>query len=144
MTPHRSFGLTRRDTTGLAIVVLATAALIAYRAVYIEPRAWGAICAAAEGAPLACASRTVLFWMQREYLWGGTALVLGLFAFLARGPFAVAVAAVVMGFAAVENYNATWGMVGAALGVWAWLGISKKAFFFEKKNQKSLPSAFGG
>jgi hypothetical protein len=45
-----------------------------------------------------------------------------------------------MGIAAVENYNATWGMVGAALGVWAWLGQNKKAFFFEKKNQKTFPT----
>jgi hypothetical protein len=134
--PNRSFGLTRRDAWGLAIVATATAALITYRAIYIEPRAWGVICAAG-GAPMACASRTALFWLQREYLWGGIALALGLFAFLMRGPFAVAVAAVVMGFAAVENYNATWGMVGAALGVWAWLGQNKTAFFFEKKNQKT-------
>jgi hypothetical protein len=114
----------RQDWAGLAIVTLATAALIAYRAYYIEPRAWGAICAAA-GAPLACAPRAALFWLQTKYLWGGIALALGLWAFLARGPFAVAVASVVMGIAAVENYNATWGMVGAALGVWAWLRIGQ-------------------
>ena len=36
------------------------------------------------------------------------------------GPFAAAVAAVALGIGAVINYNATWGMVGAALGLWAW------------------------
>ncbi len=126
MTPNRAYGLSRRDIWGLAIVAAATAALIIYRATYIEPRAWGATCAAANP-PLVCASRAALFWLQRQYLWGGIALALGLCAFLARGPFAVAVAAVVMGMAAVENYNATWGMVGAALGVWAWLALNRRA-----------------
>lgn len=121
MTVLRQVG--GRNWAGLAVVAAATAGMIAYRAVYIEPREWGTICAASAGAPLACAPRTALFWLQREYLWGGIALALGLWAFLARGPLAVAVAAVVMGVAAVENYNATWGMVGAGLGVWAWLRI---------------------
>ncbi len=112
-----------RNWAGLAVVALALAGLIAYRAVYIEPRAWGTICAASGGAPLVCGSRAALFWLQTKYLWGGTALALGLLAFLRRGPFALAVAAVVAGVAAVENYNATWGMVGAALGVWAWLRV---------------------
>jgi hypothetical protein len=111
----------RRDWWGLSAVAACTAALIAYRYTYIEPRAWGTICAAAEGAPLACAPRSALVWLQRTYLWGGMALALGLWAFLARGPFLLCVAAVIMGMAAVENYNATWGMVGAALGAWTWL-----------------------
>ncbi len=109
----------RQDLVGLAVVVAATAGLIAYRYAYIEPRAWGAICAAASP-PLACAPRAALLWLQQKYLWGGVALALGLWAFVFRGPFAVAVAAIVVGVAGVENYNATWGMVGAALGAWCW------------------------
>jgi len=31
------------------------------------------------------------------------------------------VAAVVLGEAAIENYNSTWGAIGAALGVWGWV-----------------------
>jgi hypothetical protein len=112
--------LARRDWVGLAVVALATAVLLEYRAVYIEPRAWGAICAAS-APPLACLPRDGLLWMQQHYLWGAIALALGLLAFLVRAPFAVRVVAVVAGIAAVANYNATWGMVGAALGVWAWL-----------------------
>ena len=118
--------LARRDWVGLAVVAACTAGLIAYRYVYIEPRAWGTICAAAEGAPVACYPRAALVWLQREYLWGGIALALGLWAFLARGPFVVCVGAVMVGVAAVENYNATWGMVGAALGAWAWLRYRPK------------------
>ncbi len=115
----------RRDVVGLAVVVAATVGLIAYRAVYIEPRAWGAICAAAE-APLACVPRAGLIWLQGKYLWGAVALALGLWAFLFRGPFWVAVAAIVVGIAGVENYNATWGMVGVGLGAWVWVEEKKK------------------
>ena len=118
--------LARRDWVGLAVVALATALLLAYRAAFIEPRTWGAICAASSP-PLACLPRTGLLWMQQRYLWGAIALVLGLLAFLVRAPFAVRVMAVVAGMAAVANYNATWGMIGAALGAWAWLRPSQPA-----------------
>jgi hypothetical protein len=116
---------TRRDYAGLAIVAACAAGIFAYRAIYIEPRAWGALCAAA-APPLACLPRAGLLWLQRDYLWGGIALVLGLIAFVARGPLAVSLAAVVTGVAAVANFNATWGMVGAALGVWAWFCMKKE------------------
>jgi hypothetical protein len=118
--------LARRDWVGFCVVALAVAALLAYRSVFIEPRSWGAVCAAA-APPLACLPRAALLWMQQFYLWGGLALGLGLWAFLLRAPFAVRVAAVVAGVAAVVNYNATWGMVGAALGVWAWLRPARRA-----------------
>ena len=110
----------RRDRIGLGIVAASLAALLAYRAVYIEPRAWGGICAAA-GAPLICMPRAALLWLQYQYLWGAGALALGIWAF-AGAPFAVRVAAVALGAAAVVNYNATWGMIGAALGAWSWIG----------------------
>ena len=98
----------------------ATCGIIAYRYVYIEPRAWGAICAAAN-APAPCVPRAALLWLQQKYLWGAGSLSLGMFAFIMRRPFAVALAAIVAGVVAVENYNATWGMVGLALGAWVWL-----------------------
>ena len=119
------FGRTR-DWVGLAVVVAAGAGMALYRAHFIEPRAWGAVCAAA-APPLACLPRAGLLWLQREYLWGTVALLLGLWSFLARGPFVVAIAAIAVGVAGVENYNATWGMLGAALGVWAWLGATRRA-----------------
>ena len=106
---------------GLAVVAAATAGIIAYRYAYIEPRVWGAICAAS-APPMACAPRMALLWLQQKYLWGSIALGLGLVAFLCRGPFWVAVAAIVVGVVAVENYNATWGMLGLALGAWVWAG----------------------
>jgi hypothetical protein len=65
--------------------------------------------------------RSGLLWLQREYLLGTVSLGLGLWALFGRGGFGVQLAAVVIGIAGVENYNATWAMVGAALGGWAWL-----------------------
>ncbi len=111
----------RRDWVALGVVAAWIAGMIGYRYVYIEPRAWGAICAAAAGAPLSCVPRAGLLWLQREYLWGGGALALGLWAFLFRGPFWVVVAAICVGVGGVENYNATWAMVGLALGAWVWV-----------------------
>ena len=107
----------KRDVVALAVVAAWTAGMIAYRYAYIEPRAWGAICAAA-AAPPACVPRAGLLWLQREYLWGTISLALGLCALLFRGPFWVAVAAILAGVGGVENYNATWAMVGLALGAW--------------------------
>ena len=107
----------RRNWVGLAVVALWLAALLAYRQHYIEPREWGSYCAAADP-PLACLPRQALLWAQHWELWGLAALGLGLAAF-AGAP--VAVAAVAAGIAGVVNYNATWGMLGAALGAWAWI-----------------------
>jgi hypothetical protein len=111
--------MTRRDWAGLAVVAVWVAALVAYRHTYIEPREWGAICAAA-AAPLVCAPRAALLWLQFWQLWGAAALALGLAAFVGVG-FWAAVGAVALGAAAVIDYNATWGMLGLALGAWAWI-----------------------
>ncbi len=110
----------RRDIFGLSAILLATAALIAYRAIYLEPREWGALCVAAHK-PLACGPRAALGWLQHYYLMGAASLALGLWGLAWRGGFAVQLAAVLIGIAAIENYNATWGAAGAALGAWAWL-----------------------
>ena len=109
----------RADWTGLAVVGVALAALMSYRAAFIEPRVWGAACAATS-APVACLPRDALLWFQQHGLWGAGGLALGIWAFLG-GPFPAAVGAVTLGAAGVVNYNATFGMLGAALGAWAWL-----------------------
>jgi hypothetical protein len=111
--------MARRDWLGLLAVALVLAAMAIYRQAYVEPRAWGAICAA-EQPPFACVPRAALLWLQRFGLWGGGATGLGLWAFMG-GPFAVRVAAAALGACAVLNYNASWGMLGAALGAWSWL-----------------------
>ncbi len=110
----------QRDFYGLAAGVLVTAALIAYRHVFLEPRAWGTACVSAEP-PLACLPRAGLIWLQHYYLMGAVSLALGLWGLAWRGGFAAQLGAVLVGIAALENYNATWGAAGLALGAWAWL-----------------------
>jgi len=107
----------RRDWGGVVLVAAWLAALLAYRARYVEPREWGAVCAAAVP-PWACVPREALLWAQQWGVWGLVALGLGFSAFIGAP---VAVAAVAAGVAGVVNYNATWGMLGAALGAWAWI-----------------------
>ncbi len=110
----------KRDLIGLLVAAAALGGFVCFRYAYIEPREWGALCVSASP-PLACLPRGGLILMQRYYLWGGLSLALGLWGFAWRGGFAVQLAAVVLGIAAIENYNATWGTIGLALGVWAWL-----------------------
>ena len=109
----------RADWFGVAVVAASLASLVLYRQHYVEPREWVGLCAAAEP-PLACLPRAGLVWLQHWYLWGIGALLLGMWA-LFGASLPVAVAAVALGAAAVANYNATWGMIGLALGAWAWI-----------------------
>lgn len=109
----------RRVLPGLLTVLAVTAAMLAYRYWFIEPRHWGATCAAAD-APAICAPRAALLWLQHWWLWGAAALGLGLAAFVS-GRQPLATAAVALGVVAIINYNATWGGIGVALGAWAWL-----------------------
>jgi hypothetical protein len=110
----------QRDVWGLAVVAAAVAGFVAYRQVYLEPRAWGALCAAA-APPAACMPRAGLIWLQHYYLLGAGSLLAGLLGFAYWGRFPAQLAAVGLGVAAIENYNATWGAIGAALGVWGWV-----------------------
>jgi hypothetical protein len=105
---------------GVATVASVVGAMLLYRHFGIEPRHWGTTCAGAD-APLNCVPRAALLWLQHWWLWGAGALVAGFGAFLGA-PHWVRVAAVALGIVAVINYNATWGMLGAALGAWAWIG----------------------
>ncbi len=99
------------------------AALLVYRHTYVEPRAWVDACAAAMP-PFACAPRQALLWAQHWGLWGLSALTLGLLSFIGAPVGTLAMAA---GIAGVVNYNATWGMLGAALGAWAWISPIRRA-----------------
>ncbi|MDB5375232.1 MAG: hypothetical protein JWP04_3874 [Belnapia sp.] len=110
--------MTKRDAWGLAVVAVALGAMLAYRATYLEPTAWGEACAVARP-PLACLPRAALGWSQYWQVWGAAALACGIWAVVGAG-FAVRVAAVALGAVAVANYNASWGMLGLVLGAWAW------------------------
>jgi hypothetical protein len=112
----------RRDWAAATLLLVWLWALLAYREAYVEPRSWGAACVAA-AAPLACLPRAGLLWMQQYAVWGGAALAFGLAAFLAgpRWDWGLALAALMFGIAGVVNYNATFGLLGGAIGFWAWL-----------------------
>jgi hypothetical protein len=113
----------RRDLAALLVLALWLGGLLAYRAAYVEPRAWAAACAATT-APFACVPREALLWMQQYGLWGGAALALGLAAFLGAPTITLAIA---LGLGGVANYNATFGMLGLALAAWAWISPPSRA-----------------
>lgn len=112
--------VTKRDLLAALAVAAAIFLMVAYRHWQVEPREMGALCLDLAGAPFECRPRAVLLWLQHWQLWGAGALALGFWAFLGA-PFAVRAAAVALGVIAVLNFNATWGMIGAALGAWAWV-----------------------
>jgi hypothetical protein len=113
----------RRDLAALLGLALWLAALLAYRATYVEPRAWAAACAAAT-APWACEPRAALLWMQQYGVWGGGALALGLAGFLGAPTIVLAIG---FGIGGVVNYNASFAMLGCALAAWAWISPAAKA-----------------
>ncbi len=112
--------LLRREAKAILAVLAAVGLMLAYRHLQVEPREMGALCLDLSRAPLACLPRAGLLWLQHWQLWGAGAMALGVWAFLGA-PLAVRAAAVALGVIAVLNFNATWGMVGAALGGWAWV-----------------------
>ena len=112
--------MTRRDGAGLAVVLIVALELQLFRIVWFEPRAIGLRCLHGAAMPLVCTARSGLGWLTHYQVFGGTALVLGVLA-IRGAPFVVTVAAVCAGIAGVIDYNISWGMLGAALGGWAWL-----------------------
>lgn len=113
----------RRDLAGLLVLAVWLAGLLAYRAVYVEPRGWAAACALA-APPYACLPRAALLWAQQYGVWGGGALLLGLAAFLGAPCITPAIA---LGLAGVVNYNASFGMLGLALAAWAWISPPRRS-----------------
>jgi len=107
------------DAMGVALVAATLALMIEFRAVYVEPREWGAICVAVDP-PGSCIPRSITLWLQGIYGWGAAALYAGLLTFI-RSASAVSVAAVSLGTLAVVNQNATWGVLGGLLGMWSWM-----------------------
>ncbi len=119
--PERADFRPRRDVLALLAVAAAIAAAILYRRYGVEPRAWTAACIARHP-PLGCAPRAAALWLQGHGLWGWTALTAGLSAFATRR-FPLVLTAIVVGGAAIVNYNAGLGMLGTALGAWTWLRL---------------------
>jgi hypothetical protein len=121
----------RRDLYALAALALWLAALVAFRAAVIEPRAWAAACetaaspwfgAAAAAGP--CALRGLVLWGQQYGVWGGAALALGLAALLGLPTIMLAIG---LGLVGVVNYDVSFAMLGLALAAWAWISPPAKA-----------------
>ena len=115
-----------RDFRAALAVAAAIGLMVLYRHLQVEPREMGALCLDLTQAPFACRPRAALLWLQHWQLWGAGAMALGVWAFIGA-PFAVRAAAVALGVIAVLNFNATWGMIGAALGGWAWVEANARA-----------------
>jgi hypothetical protein len=109
------------DWMGLWVVAMLGGGMFIFRQLAIVPRATVGMCAAAN-APAICHPRAAVLWLQYEQGFGWAALALGLAAFCAGWRWAAALA-LGMGIAAVVNYNATTGIIGAALGLVAWIGL---------------------
>jgi hypothetical protein len=108
----------------LAIAIGGSAAL--FRQMAIVPRATVGICAASP-APGFCGPRELVLKLQYFHGFGWVALGLGLLAFSLGNRLAAAFA-IGIGAAAVVNYNATYGIIGVAFGLFAWLGINTGRF----------------
>lgn len=120
-------------TDGLyAVLALAIGgSAIMFRQLAIVPRATVGICAAAN-APGFCGPRDVVLKMQYFHAFGWIALALGLLAFI-LGRRLLAALAIGIGVAAVVNYNGTYGVLGAAFGLFTW--VSLKTGRYQTSNQ---------
>ncbi|MDE8345190.1 MAG: hypothetical protein POH28_03280 [Acidocella sp.] len=118
----KAFRWRAEDWLGLWVVALIGVGMFTFRQLTIVPRATVGLCAAAH-APAICGPRAVVLWLQYQQLFGLAALALGVVSFVSGGRW-FSVLAIGIGIAAVVNYNATTGILGAALGLVAWLGLA--------------------
>ncbi len=113
---------TNADWNGVTAIALIGVGMALFRQVAIAPRTTVGLCAAANAPVAFCAPRAAVLWLQYEQLFGWAALILGLIGFCGGKRWA-GVLGIAIGIAAVVNYNATTGIIGASLGLLAWLGI---------------------
>ena len=109
------------DIAGLALVALIGGGMFAFRWFAIMP-VWTVGACAAANAPGFCGPREAVLKLQYYQGFGWAAFALGLAAFV-FGWRLTAAFAVAIGIAAVVNYNGTTGILGAALGLTAWLSL---------------------
>ncbi len=110
------------DWYGLTVIAILGVGAWLFRFQAIQPF-WTVGACAAANRPGFCVPRAAVLWLQYEGLFGWTAFVLGVAAF-ALGRRWLGVLAIGIGIAAVVNFNATTGILGAALGVFAWFGVN--------------------
>jgi hypothetical protein len=119
---NRTIRVSSEDWMGLWLVAMIGGGMFAFRELAIVPRMTVGLCAAAN-APAICAPRAAVLWLQYQQAFGWAALLCGIAGF-ALGKRLPGVLAVAIGIAAVVNYNATTGIIGAALGLVAWIGLA--------------------
>ncbi len=113
------------DGWGVGLAVLLAGGAFAFRQLAIAPRATVGMCAAPH-APAFCVPRHWVLLGQYYGVFGWAALAVGLLAFFGASRLAGALA-LGLGIAAVVNYDGTLGIVGAALGLAAWLsGLTRR------------------
>jgi hypothetical protein len=112
---------TADDFYGLWAVALLGGGAFLFRLLTIKPVATVGMCASAH-APAICVPRHLVLMGGYLGLFGWAALLLGLYAFFRPSRLLGAVA-LGLGIAAVVNYNGTQGIIGAALGLIAWLSV---------------------
>ncbi len=110
------------DWYGLTAVAIIGVAAWVFRFQAIAPF-WTVGACASANPPGFCVPRQAVLWLQYEGAFGWAAFVLGVAAF-ALGRRWLGVAAIAIGIAAVVNFNATTGILGAALGLFAWAGVN--------------------
>jgi len=117
---NKNIRFSAEDWMGVWVVAVLGGGMFAFREFFIVPRASVGMCAAAN-APAICVPRAAVLWLQYQQAFGWVALVLGILAFCTgrRWPAAFAIG---IGIAAVVNFNATTGIIGAALAIIAWIG----------------------
>jgi hypothetical protein len=119
---RRKIHIRAEDWMGLWLILVIGGGMAAFRQLTIVPFSMVGLCAAA-GAPAICAPRGLVLWAAYEQIFGWAALALGAAGFCLGNRWA-AMLAVAFGIAAVVNYNATTGVIGAALGLFAWVGLN--------------------
>jgi hypothetical protein len=110
----------RGDLIGIVVLLLSVVALEAFRLLWFEPRAIAIACLHHAAAPAVCATRAGMGWLVNNAILGTLALAFGIAA-IATQNRPIAIAAACLGAAGLINYNVSWGMLGACLGLWAWL-----------------------
>jgi hypothetical protein len=109
------------DWMGLSLLALIGGGMFAFRKLAVVPLMAIGLCAAAN-APLFCARRAAMMWLQYQQAFGWAALLCGIAGF-ALGRRWLGILAIAVGITAVVNYNITTGIIGLALGLAAAFGL---------------------
>jgi hypothetical protein len=110
------------DWYGLTAIAVIGVGSWLFRFQFIQPFWTVGACAAANH-PAFCGPRAAVLWLQYQQAFGWAAFVLG-FAGFVLGRRWFGVLAIAIGIAAVVNYNASTGILGGALGLFAWIGLN--------------------